>query len=355
MIFDSFLKEVDRGREGYNKGLANGFDRLNDYIFGVQRGCYYTIGGETGSGKSSLAMQMFVYAPFYDALAKNATSKLKILYLSFELPKEEIIAKLTSRYLFDKYGLVVDTNTLFSKGDRVLTNDVRAILEKARPFFEALEESLFIIDNPLSVSAIYAKLKGFAEYYGKFVKEEIRKSDGYSSMEEVYYPNDDQQFLFVILDHAGKIPGNNKESIDMVSTYFVQFRNKCQMSYCMVNQLNRATTDSLRLKMGHVDPKLSDWKDTNNVLEDCNVALSLFNAKRAQLKSHRGYNIEALDSRYRNLAILKNRYGEDQKYLGLGYYGEVCLFEELPPASSMQSRQYEKAINRLKDTSIKFS
>lgn len=48
---DDFMADVDRGIQGDNKGLPNGFTAINDYIHYVQKGRYYLIGADSGVGK----------------------------------------------------------------------------------------------------------------------------------------------------------------------------------------------------------------------------------------------------------------------------------------------------------------
>lgn len=335
-LFNSFITEVNRGRKGYNTGLSNGFDRLNNIIHGVQKATYYTIGGESGTGKSTLALQMFVYNPF---IKIPDPSKLKILFLSMEMPKQQLAGKLCSRYLFDNYGIVADIAMLFSRGNNNLDSELYKSILETKSWFDSLEDSLFIIDNQLKPNAIYAVVRKFVEKYGVFKEVKKRASDGFEYTQLEYIENDPEQHLIVILDHAGKISGDYKSVIDEVSNSFIWFMNKCGITPVMVNQLNRSTTDQQRLKMGHIDPKLSDWKDTNNVIEDCSVAISIYNAHRAQQRQHHGYDITSLRDRYRSIGILKNRFGEADKFISTAYYGEVCKFVELP--RTMAASDYE--------------
>jgi replicative DNA helicase len=328
-MFKSFLEEVERGRQGFNVGLFNGFHRLNEYLYGLQRRTYYTIGGESGSGKSSLALNGFVYAPYVYAPDK---SKVRILYLSFELPKEEIIAKLNARYLFDKAGIITDINEIFSRRQehRVSDEIYNAILASGE-FFEKFEDHLHIVDSAMPPDKIEEVIQKFVMLYGKFKEVIVTNADGLSYKDIIYVPDDPTMYMVVILDHAGKIPGSNKKNvIDEVSHLFVEYRNKCGISPVMINQLNRDSNDVQRIKLGHVDPKTSDWKDTNCVIEDSNVALSIFNPIKHKLATHRGYDAERLGDRHRSIGILKNRYGPDDKYIGMGYYGEISKFIELP-------------------------
>lgn len=45
MTFEARIKE---GLSGKYSGLSNGLNRINKYIFGIQRSCYYLYGGLSG-------------------------------------------------------------------------------------------------------------------------------------------------------------------------------------------------------------------------------------------------------------------------------------------------------------------
>ena len=51
--YDNFLKEVDRGLKGLNKGLPMSLPKLEAIIGGIQRKRYDLIFAESGVGKSS--------------------------------------------------------------------------------------------------------------------------------------------------------------------------------------------------------------------------------------------------------------------------------------------------------------
>ncbi len=51
----SKLREaIQKGIDGKNVGLANGFHRINNYIFGLRRGCYMLLGGLSGTYKTTI-------------------------------------------------------------------------------------------------------------------------------------------------------------------------------------------------------------------------------------------------------------------------------------------------------------
>ena len=49
-----FKQRIEQGLKGEYTGLANGFDRINKYIYNIQRSCYTLIGGLSGSSKTTL-------------------------------------------------------------------------------------------------------------------------------------------------------------------------------------------------------------------------------------------------------------------------------------------------------------
>ena len=61
MIFNDAVDDIDSGIRGENNGLSLGLPRLHEYVPGIQPGNIYNIGGETGSGKSMLAINNFIY------------------------------------------------------------------------------------------------------------------------------------------------------------------------------------------------------------------------------------------------------------------------------------------------------
>lgn len=66
--FDDFIEDVEAGRQGRNIGLSTGSKKLDNALGGVQRGTYYLIGGNTGTGKTAFADHAFVLSPYENYL-----------------------------------------------------------------------------------------------------------------------------------------------------------------------------------------------------------------------------------------------------------------------------------------------
>jgi len=125
-----------------------------------------------------------------------------------------------------------------------------------------------------------------------------------------------------------------------VSKTLVDFRNKCNWTPIVVQQLNRTLSSVDRFKLDRVEPQLSDFKDTGNTQEDANIVMSIFSPMRYDIQKYRGYKIDTLKDRFRSLSLLKNRDGDADKTIGLKFLGEIGLFRELPRADLMTDDDY---------------
>ena len=64
------LKNIEAGRQGKNIGISTGLPVVDSIIFGIQRKTLYTIGADTSGGKTSFALDIFIYN-----LIKNANGR----------------------------------------------------------------------------------------------------------------------------------------------------------------------------------------------------------------------------------------------------------------------------------------
>ena len=61
MYKDVLRSNIDNGRLGLNKGLPHGFNRLVEFLPGIQQSTYYLIGAESSVGKSAFVNNSFVF------------------------------------------------------------------------------------------------------------------------------------------------------------------------------------------------------------------------------------------------------------------------------------------------------
>ena len=354
MIFNDVVANIERGQLGMNKGLPMGFNRLVEYIPGTQRGTYYLIGGETGSGKTAFTDDAFLYNP-YDWYMSNpdikSGMKLKVFYWSLEIDKTIKMTKAICRKLFLDYGITHDINYVLSRGKNRVSDEIFKLVMSCKEHFEEMEDVLSIIDSNQNPTGINKFMLDHARTNGELKYKMVNNGGGDIKIFDKYVPNHSNEYTIMIVDHISLMKreqGNNiKANIDKMSEYFIALRNNFGYTPVVVQQLNRSNTATDRFKMDMVEPKLSDFKDSGNTQQDANVIMSLFAPHRHELEGFRGYDITKLKDRFRSVGVLKNRDGPSDVRVGLQFVGEVGYFQEIPRAIKFKENPalYKRVVN----------
>lgn len=356
-FYDVLIEDIERGEQGLNIGLPFGFPRLTEYIPNIQQGTYYTIGGEAGSGKTSLVDNMFVLNPieWYINNKDKTDIKIKIFYFSFEVTLVNKIAKFAAWRLYKNKKLLVDINYIKSRGNNKISPAIKYEITQLEKEIDIIESVVTIVDTPQNPTGIHKIFEKFYKENGTYVKiDEYRTK---------YIPNDPNLYVIGIFDHAGlsrKESGyNDKQNIDKLSDYCVFHRNKHNFIPVIISQFNRTLAESERkLKLTNsktinyetLRPQQSDWKETGNIAQDANVMIGLFSPNRYDIPEFDGYQVRELRDRIRSLNIPKNRDGTPDVALALAYIGEIGLFQELPIYEKMITAEQNiyKVLNSIK-------
>ncbi len=349
--------EICNGVKGKNSGIPMGFNRLNKYL-GLRKSIYTTIGAAAGCGKTSLVDCAYVLNP-YDWYIKNKDKKscnvkFEVIYFSMERKKTYKLAKWLCMKIYKEENILITTDELLSW---------QATLDKKRQemakfyidnYFEEMTQSgiVTIIDGQVNPTGIYKFMKANALKKGKEVEV--------SEFENRYIPDDDNLITNVIHDHAGKTKNENiggkyekKLSIDKASEYYCWARDYLGYSPIMINQFNRTSYQDIQYAKkdnSDPDPTVEYWKDSGNVIEDCDVAISLFNPYKYSLEEYMGYKVNDFtdsegNNKFRGLKIIKNSYGTDNLRIGLGFLGEVSLFKELTKSDNFSQKELNAILN----------
>lgn len=349
---DDVFKAIYKGKEGGNIGLSMGFKELDDFTCGIQKARYDLVFGKEKSGKSAFVNSSYILNPYEELRKIRKTNNLKVFYFSLEMSKTAVISKWLCDALYTKYKILVDTSlVLGKKKDKLLPNDVYDKLEELREYFyNMLNSSVTIIDEQLNPTGIKIEIDNYAKANG-------RMENG------VYYPNNPDQTVIIIIDTAGnlvweKVEGitNMKITIDQQSRFNRRFRNKYGYTPVMVMHSNRGLDDINREKEGDIFPKVSDIKESGQVSQDINLCMCVFDPSpylerpNIDLKNVVGnYNIKRIHKRFRSIGVLSNRDGECYVRKGMLFIGETGRFYELPKANEMDENYYKhiEAINKL--------
>lgn len=341
MISSIIKSEVSNGLLGLNSGIPHGFDRLQEFIPDIQRSTYYLIGGESGTGKSAFAYNTFVFNPInhYLGLRDKNDLKVDIWLYSFEIPIRDVLIKAVCRQLYLKYNILLDVNYVLSRGKHRISDEYYQLVCREADELQEIEDHIHIKDIPTNPTGIWKDMISFHQSTGSG----IPASGDLTNVN--YKPSHSNHYVIVIIDHVAlalKERGyNTKEVIDKLSEYLVILRNKLGITPVVVQQLNRSLSSTDRFKQDRVDPQLSDFKDTGNTIQDSNVCLALFAPNRYEIPEYRGYDITSLKDRFRSLSLLKNRDGEADKRVGLGFVGECGYFKEMPKVTDMNLSEYQ--------------
>ena len=353
MIYNNVIEKIDRGKEGLNTGLYMGFDRLVEYIPGIQQGTYYLVGGETGSGKTAFIDACFLYNP-YDWLKAHPDSniKLKVFYWSLEIDKTIKLTKAICRKLYLEYNILTDINFVLSRGKNRISEEVYESVKATKDYFCGLEDCLTIIDAAENPTGIHKFMNNYAKESGQILYGEVDAGGGKMiRVFDKYIPHNPDEYVMVIIDHIALMKRergfNQKDNIDKMSEYLIPMRNNFNFIPVVVQQLGRGMSQTDRFKLDRVEPQLSDFKDSGNTQQDANVVISLFSPRKYEIENFRGYNIIKLKDRFRSLSILKNRDGAADMRIGLQFVGEVGHFQEIPLAQQFKedASLYDRVVN----------
>lgn len=352
MSFDILKAEVVKGLEGKNNGIPMGFDRLNRYI-GIRKSMYYLVGGNTGSGKTSMIDDAFVLNPFdwfISPEGQRSGIKLQIWYRSMERSRTYKLAKWVSRKIFADTGQIIPINKMLGWTD-TMTKEEHDLFLSYESYMKEMEKVITIIDGPENPVGIAKDLRKFALQHGKIVQTD--PDDEYS---KIYVPNDPNTVTIVVIDHIGllkttKDQPTKKEAIDKMSDELRFARDFFGFTPVVVSQFNRSISNPMRIKNGDVEPQLEDFSDSSSTQNDADVVLALFDPIRYKVEDPSGYNLGKLKDDFgakyfRSLRLIKNSYGEDDIRIGLAFLGIVGMFKELPRKKDITDADYESVTNK---------
>jgi len=327
MSFNKILEEISYRRDKEQRGILFPHLKASNYIPTIEQSTYYLIGGDTGSGKTTFADDVFLYHPY------ETYDKVHFIYFSFEVTQTAKIVKGIARNLFKKYGIVTDVNFILSRGKNRIDTKIYELACREADYFDGLFDKLTMIDvseNPTGISKLIIEV---AKKYGTYTSEDIVIGEN-SYKKSHYTPHDKDQYIIVFLDHvalAKREKGyNTKENIDKISEYLIPLRNLFGVTPVVIQQYSRGIQSTDRNKLDMIRPQLSDFKDSANTQQDANVVFGLFHPFNYGITNQRGYNITDIGNRVRWNYVLKNRDGESGFNYGLSFMGECGVFEELP-------------------------
>jgi replicative DNA helicase len=333
MYFNRVLTNIEKGREGLNKGLPFGIDKLVKVVPNIQKSTYYLIGAEPSTGKTAMVDDCFMYSPF-EYVINNPQLNIKIDFIYFS-PEVTLVNKITKgicRRIYLDFNKIVDIQEVLSRGKSRISGEIYEHVMSTRKYFEQLEDSLHIIENNTNPTGVRKYVESFMNKHGKTHTKTIIIDGKPIEVFDRYEYNHPDHWVFLMYDHLALAKGeqgkSKKETIDLISENGITLKNRYELINVFSQQLGRNLSSTDRFKLGRIEPQLSDFKETGDTQEDADIIFSLFNPFRYELKEYKSYKDLSKTPGFRYLTVLKNRDGEADVGLPLNLIGQCGKFTE---------------------------
>lgn len=277
-------QEMEDRRDGKepNKGTMSGYPSLDEVTLGFRPGELTLIAGNTGHGKTTLAINILTHMLLVE--------KKRIAVFSLEMGNNKLFTRMV-RSLFEE--------AVVTKDGVKMTDKQWGIVETTLKRLESEEYPLFIDDTPsMHVDDMRSKMLYLVKHHG--VSE-------------------------VIVDYSQLMDGegsNRQEEVAYVVQALRAMAKEFQVAIIALAQFNRSDVREQVLRM----PKLHNMRESGSLEMTADIVLSIM---RPELTID-GLSIGGIPLKNRAiLSVLKNREG-DRKHIDMIFDGPRTKFMELP-------------------------
>jgi len=353
-----FKERINLGQEGNYKGLENGLNRVNTYMYGIQRKWYYLFGGLSNTAKTTFVDFMLMNA-LKDAELNDI--EVHVFYYSYEIDEESKKCVWLSNHIYSKYAISIPPEKIAGYGTHRLSEYEKEIVDRETPYIESLFKKINFRYDPNNPTGIYKELMDHFDIHGKFIKEKYKapmidkygndlyndKGRMYEEKERIasYVPNNPLAYHIVVHDHIALTKTERnftlKENLDKLSEYYVWLRNMCNLTILAIQQFNQTLNTVERKKYSGVDlsPQQNDFKDSGNPFQDADTACGIMNPYALDMDTWKKYDIKKMKEHFRVLKIIKNRKGKAGIACGLYFNPKAGYFKELPEPDVLNADQ----------------
>jgi len=341
-------RTLAQSRAGHTAGAMNSIPtnlpKYNEYLYGLRQGSYINLIAETAVGKTSLGRHLYLHTPYEEYLRINDPTRLDVLFLDFSLEIADTIncANAISRKAYIDYNKVIPLAKIFGWGDNRLDEEETVLVNSYEDYFKAFQEKVIVVDGEVSPELFHKVCLEAAKRNGRFEKSGNSIADCYN-----YTPNNPNLYVIGLIDTVNLAEGEAvKQTMDKLSRYAVLFRNKCNFTFIVLQQISAEIASTERGRFSSTVPVLRDAEDSRRPGKDSNIVIALHEPLRHLLPDKtvfKGYDMIRMQAWLRTLHILKHREGVMNKYIPLKMSGAVSYWEQLPYAKDMTDELYDQA------------
>lgn len=343
--FDKLNYEVQAGITGKNESIPIGLPKIGKYA-SFRKSIFTLLFSSTGAGKSSLADHMMLSACEHHITSKDSSIlRPKFILFSMERAKHYRIAKWIVRRIFLDHGKIIQIPKLLGWWDEKLTKDEHDLFLQYKDYIDLLlSEYVDIYETPRTGQDMYRICKTYFEENGKYEDE--------TQFKKAYIPNNEQEIVNIILDHGNltrtsKLLPNKKQAVDETCRYMQGFRDLERASPFWIAQVGRAANAAHRTQNGEGELCLDDVKESGDMGDACDIAISLYDPLKYNQGSKTGHNPNDFRNKdtgekfFRSIQIVKSSYGADDLRIPVAFNGFCGQFKELERRKELDAVQYK--------------
>ena len=354
VVFDQ-IKENKRLREsGKDISIPFPFARFSEEIPGMQKGRYIITTANSKVGKTQFTDFLFLYGP-YKFITENQTNiKIKVLYFTLEMSKEDKVKQAISHFLFIKKRIRIQPDKMDSIfKNYILENPLVQAIEEITTYVQDFLSNVTFVDHTRNPYGIYKTVREYAHSNGYYIdKDGVQLNTEWieqGTNEEAkrifqYVPNDPNEFVIVITDHVSLLTPEKGESLHdamgiFSANYSLRMRDRWKYIIVNVQQQMGAQEGVDNVVANMIRPSAAGLGDNKLTGRDCDMMLGLFSPIRFRKALWEGYDITKLGDSYRELSVILNRRGSS---IMTDLYFDGCCnyFKELPKSENMTPGMY---------------
>ena len=363
-LFDNVFEQIKQNKRLREQGkdicIPFPFQRFSQEIPGIQKGRYIITTANSKVGKTQFTDFLFLYGPYRFVTENQTNIKIRVLYFTLEMSKEDKVKQALSHFLFMKKRIRIHPDKMDSiLKHYILEDPIVQAIEEIKPYVKEFLSKVTFIDHTRNPYGIYKDVRDYAHHNGNYIDKEgnILNTEWIEEgiNEEAkkifqYVPNDPDEFVIVITDHVSLLTTEKGETLHEAigkfsSNYCLRIRDRWKYIVVNVQQQAAAQEGVENAVANMIRPSANGLGDNKLTGRDCDMMLGLFSPFRFRRADWEGYNIRLLKDSYRELSVILNRRGS--KVMTDLYFDGCCnFFKELPKVDDMKPAMYEKIEKR---------
>lgn len=336
--------------DGNVNAIPFNFSKLSEYVFGIEHSRQYGLTGPSGSSKSKLGRDMFLFQPFQYYHKNKDTTSIDVRFNMFclEDSKKKVTYNLLSKALWDKYQIRVPVKKLESATNEALSEKIIDMSNSLIDYFDDFFSKVYMSNttNPTGikkeieshltdpsvgyyVTAAGKKLDNQVKSYdikvktkeGKIVeKKGTEVQAAIQQGEQIRYEKVNKNlFVINIIDNLQVISEEKGQSKFKTLDDFTRrlMRNRlCEFFGCanvLVQQQNQAMRTRKVDSYGDVVsdtliPSIAGLGEFKNSVQTMHYLFGIYSPFNDALETFNKYDIKKLAYYYRHIYIMKSNY-----------------------------------------------